>query len=269
VALFTWFLFGPTLLHKSYPLTAQTRIPRCWPLTCPLEAGLACTIRISLTGNGLTVVITSSPRPQFSWTRTSSSSKNQTFPHRQNLSIGLLERRGVCRSNIGPPAIESTDESARHCALPPKAPIAIAPLKIQKMGDILEPGIWEEKEGLRRGPIYNTRIWLTDLLRPAILTRGRGGKQQSRRTAYLDGLRGFAAFLVYWHHHQLWPRQNYLIMGADYIFENSWGSWFSCSSSLCLFGRSSCKLPGLFFSVHQRRWHRRNFCTSNTDGDLV
>jgi hypothetical protein len=115
------------------------------------------------------------------------------------------------------------------------------------MGDILEPGIWEEKEGLRRGPIYNTRIWLTDLLRPAILTRGRGGKQQSRRTAYLDGLRGFAAFLVYWHHHQLWPRQNYLIMGADYVFENSWGSWFSCSSSLCLFRRSSCKLPGLFF----------------------
>ncbi|PMD30296.1 hypothetical protein L207DRAFT_549508 [Hyaloscypha variabilis F] len=72
-------------------------------------------------------------------------------------------------------------------------------------------------------------MWLTDLLRPAILTRGRGGKQQNRRTAYLDGLRGFAAFLVYWHHHQLWPRQNYLIMGADYIFENSWGfgdNWF-------------------------------------------
>jgi len=105
--------------------------------------------------------------------------KKYPFPHRQNLTIGLLERRGVCRSNIGPPAIESTNESARHCALPPRAPIAIAPLKILKMGDILEPGIWEEKEGSRRGPIYNTRIWLTDLLRPAILTRGRGGKQHS------------------------------------------------------------------------------------------
>ena len=173
--------------------------------------------------------------------------KKYPFPHRQNLTIGLLERRGLCRSNIGPPAIESTNESARHCALPPRAPIAIAPLKILKMGDILEPGIWEEKEGSRRGPIYNTRIWLTDLLRPAILTRGRGGKQQSRRTAYLDGLRGFAAFLVYWHHHQLWPRQKYMIMGADYIFENSWGSWFSWSSSLRLFRGSSCKLPCLFF----------------------
>jgi hypothetical protein len=52
---------------------------------------------------------------------------------------------------------------------------------------------------------------------------------------------------VYWHHHQLWPRQNYLIMGADYIFENSWGSWFSWSSSLRLFSGSSCKLLCLFF----------------------
>jgi hypothetical protein len=94
------------------------------------------------------------------------------------------------------------------------------------MGDIMEPGIWEEKEELRtRGPIYSTRIWLTDLLRPAIITRG-GAKKRNSRTAYLDGLRGFAAFLVYWHHHQLWPRQNYLIIGADYIFENSWGSLF-------------------------------------------
>lgn len=30
--------------------------------------------------------------------------------------------------------------------------------------------------------------------------------QKLRPTAYLDGLRGFAAFLVYWHHHQLWAR---------------------------------------------------------------
>ncbi|KAH6856093.1 acyltransferase 3 [Chaetomium sp. MPI-CAGE-AT-0009] len=30
------------------------------------------------------------------------------------------------------------------------------------------------------------------------------GPQQLRPTAYLDGLRGFAAFLVYIHHHQLW-----------------------------------------------------------------
>jgi peptidoglycan/LPS O-acetylase OafA/YrhL len=43
-----------------------------------------------------------------------------------------------------------------------------------------------------------------------------------RPTAYLDGLRGFAAFLVYWHHHQLFAHT-----GSDQAlfarFENSWG----------------------------------------------
>lgn len=47
--------------------------------------------------------------------------------------------------------------------------------------------------------------------------------EKLRPTAYLDGLRGFAAFLVYWHHHQLWahamvPGQNF-----DPIFENGFG----------------------------------------------
>jgi len=142
------------------------------------------------------------------------------------------------------------------------------------MGDILEPGIWEEKEAARRGPIYNTRIWLTEILRPAIFTRGRGGKQQNRRTAYLDGLRGFAAFLVYWHHHQLWPRQNYLIMGADYIFENSWGSWFPLFLC-CVFsgaGLHLAKLQGIpfsFFRPIEGSACMGTSCTANTDWDLV
>jgi hypothetical protein len=162
----------------------------------------------------------------------------KSFHVANTFTISLLERRGLQRPNTGLSASESTNESAQHRALPPRA--LIAPLKI-KMGDIMEPGIWEEKEELRtRGPIYNTRIWLTDILRPMILTRG-GAKMRNSRTAYLDGLRGFAAFLVYWHHHQLWPRQNYMIMGADYIFENSWGSLFPLLLLLCL-----CRGPFLF-----------------------
>lgn len=38
-----------------------------------------------------------------------------------------------------------------------------------------------------------------------------------RKTAYLDGLRGFAAFIVYWQHHELWahePQENYIIESA-------------------------------------------------------
>ncbi|KAF7558563.1 hypothetical protein G7046_g5591 [Stylonectria norvegica] len=41
-----------------------------------------------------------------------------------------------------------------------------------------------------------------------------------RPTAYLDGLRGFAAFLVYWHHHELWAHETSAQNG---IFENSFG----------------------------------------------
>ncbi|KAJ6444567.1 acyltransferase [Purpureocillium lavendulum] len=42
------------------------------------------------------------------------------------------------------------------------------------------------------------------------------GAQNPGPTAYLDGLRGFAALLVYWHHHELWVRN-------PYIFENAFG----------------------------------------------
>ncbi|KAK3898876.1 acyltransferase family-domain-containing protein [Staphylotrichum tortipilum] len=40
-----------------------------------------------------------------------------------------------------------------------------------------------------------------------------------RPTAYLDGLRGFAAFLVYWHHHQLWAH----VPAQAAVLEQSYG----------------------------------------------
>lgn len=42
------------------------------------------------------------------------------------------------------------------------------------------------------------------------------------KTAYLDGLRGFAAFLVYWHHHVLWVH-NMDRLAQNGIFENAFG----------------------------------------------
>jgi peptidoglycan/LPS O-acetylase OafA/YrhL len=45
------------------------------------------------------------------------------------------------------------------------------------------------------------------------------GPQQLRPTAYLDGLRGFAAFLVYIHHHELWAHGIKNIS----VFENAFG----------------------------------------------
>lgn len=57
----------------------------------------------------------------------------------------------------------------------------------------------------------------------------RAGSQveKHRPTAYLDGLRGFAALLVYWHHHELWAHVPLQIM----VFESSFGynglHWFA------------------------------------------
>jgi peptidoglycan/LPS O-acetylase OafA/YrhL len=46
------------------------------------------------------------------------------------------------------------------------------------------------------------------------------GPRQLRPTAYLDGLRGFAAFLVYIHHHELWAHT----LHQSAIFESAWGN---------------------------------------------
>lgn len=83
---------------------------------------------------------------------------------------------------------------------------------------LLDSEQWEEhqkQEFLRTA--QDTAKWTLELIRPSVLTRP-GMRKQIRGTAYLDGLRGFAAMIVYWHHHQLWPREL-----ASSIFEQAWG----------------------------------------------
>lgn len=46
-----------------------------------------------------------------------------------------------------------------------------------------------------------------------------GSAEPLRKTAYLDGLRGFAAFLVYWQHHELWAHK----LEDMSILENAFG----------------------------------------------
>ncbi|ORY70891.1 acyltransferase family-domain-containing protein [Pseudomassariella vexata] len=46
------------------------------------------------------------------------------------------------------------------------------------------------------------------------------GPEKLRKTAYLDGLRGFAALLVYIHHHQLWAHEG---THQNHLFENGFG----------------------------------------------
>ena len=68
-----------------------------------------------------------------------------------------------------------------------------------------------------------------------ILRRGRSGSpggasapRELKRTAYLDGIRGFAAFLVYWQHHVAWAHDGF----AGKAFERSFGTdgnFYFCS----------------------------------------
>ncbi|KAH8726386.1 acyltransferase family-domain-containing protein [Phaeosphaeriaceae sp. PMI808] len=62
--------------------------------------------------------------------------------------------------------------------------------------------------------------WNLNTIRPEFLTLGpKNQKSSIRRTTWLDGLRGFAAFLVYLHHNQLWAHGN----KGNTVFENGFG----------------------------------------------
>ncbi|KAI6081983.1 acyltransferase family-domain-containing protein [Hypoxylon rubiginosum] len=96
---------------------------------------------------------------------------------------------------------------------------------------ILDAGKWEEIKPSWKPTsprhLSGRRLSLRILARPfgttlptllAPTTTREPGK--ARPTAYLDGLRGFAALLVYWHHHQLWAH------GATHqneVFEDAFG----------------------------------------------
>jgi peptidoglycan/LPS O-acetylase OafA/YrhL len=69
-----------------------------------------------------------------------------------------------------------------------------------------------------------TSRWSLDLVRPEFFTTLRPGSPKSpkkpiRRTAWLDGLRGFAALMVYIHHNQLWAHG----YQGNLVFENAFG----------------------------------------------
>ncbi|KAF1840351.1 acyltransferas-like protein [Cucurbitaria berberidis CBS 394.84] len=69
-------------------------------------------------------------------------------------------------------------------------------------------------------PVRTAR-WSIDAVRPEFLSLRPGSpkKQSTRPTAWLDGLRGFAALMVYIHHNQLWSHGG----KGNLIYENGFG----------------------------------------------
>ena len=91
-------------------------------------------------------------------------------------------------------------------------PITEGPLDHGKLEDVkLDSATWK--------PVRATR-WSLNIVRPEFLTLHPGSpKKLLRRTAWLDGLRGFAAFIVYLHHNQLWAHD----IHGNSVFENAFG----------------------------------------------
>ena len=96
---------------------------------------------------------------------------------------------------------------------------------------LLEKGLWEPAKGDASPPSVANRSssYLSNLIRPCFLKKTGARSGKLRRTAYLDGLRGFAAFMVYWGHHQLWAHD---AVRPDRILENGFGYdrqyYFAC-----------------------------------------
>lgn len=89
-----------------------------------------------------------------------------------------------------------------------------------------------------------------DVFRPALLTRSKRGRPGLRRTAHLDGIRGFAALIVYIGHHQLWARDS---INIGTLLENGYGFnkqyFFACLPFVRTFFSGGHLSVCLFFAI--------------------
>ena len=88
---------------------------------------------------------------------------------------------------------------------------------------LLEKGLYKvevKPEQERPKSPTRTPAWLARITRPSFLSKTCARATKLRRTAYLDGLRGFAALVVYFHHHQLWAHE---AQNSEKIFPSGFG----------------------------------------------
>ncbi|GAB7366683.1 hypothetical protein MBLNU230_g8666t1 [Neophaeotheca triangularis] len=84
----------------------------------------------------------------------------------------------------------------------------------------LEKGYLDQGDNDAPSPASRAKdyaLWAVSKGRPSFMSTAWSRKSKLRRTAYLDGLRGFAALLVYFMHHELWAHPN------PFNMERAWG----------------------------------------------
>ncbi|KAL6718621.1 hypothetical protein ACLMJK_002855 [Lecanora helva] len=133
-------------------------------------------------------------------------------------------------------------------------------------GSLLEDGViddekWEGFEDFDEKPVRDLRLSTyhqlrklgTDLIHSLYPSNTMArSHDQLRPTAYLDGLRGFAALLVYWHHHQLWaheaasPNQSQILENA-FGYENQYH--FACLPIVRIFFTGGHLAVTVFFVI--------------------
>ena len=95
---------------------------------------------------------------------------------------------------------------------------------------------------------HHAAKWSIDVLRPSIFTKA--PRKELSPTSWLDGLRGFAAFLVYWQHHQGWARVGII---ANDLMETSFGYndqyYFAALPGIRLFFTGGHIAVSIFFFI--------------------
>lgn len=94
---------------------------------------------------------------------------------------------------------------------------------LKKDDNLMEQGYWQSVQVDKRATLYARAVAgvldTLDTFRPSLFRR-KSAVLKLRRTSYLDGLRGFAALLVYWGHHQVWSKKG---IDGDEILETAFG----------------------------------------------
>lgn len=110
---------------------------------------------------------------------------------------------------------------------------------------ILDQGYWKPvKLDTEPSSLARATKWCGETIRPSFLG-DISPTSSRRRTAYLDGMRGFAAFLVYWGHHELWARDSEAVLENAYGYDSQY--YFVCLPGIRIFFSGGHLAVTIFF----------------------